>query len=101
METDGRLRAGVHTNTDSGDVFSNSSARLVAGGNYSIALTWIYPGQIKIYINGNLQGSAAAHNDSITGIGDLTIGDLRAGRGLYCIWRLRQYTYLQSHPKRQ
>ncbi len=83
LETDGRLRAGVHTNSDSGDVFSNSNARLVAGGNYSITITWIYPGQTKIYINGNLQGSAAAHNDPLTSIGELVIGDLRVGRGLY------------------
>ncbi len=102
LQSGGCLRAGVHTNTDTGDVFSNSRAPLVVGGNYSIALTWMYPGQLKIYINGILQGSGTAHNDTIASIGNLVFGNLRISSALYAAGifdNIRIYNITLSEPE--
>ncbi len=83
MLSDGRLSVGVHTSTDGGDVVTNSSVKLATGSTYNIVLTWAYPGQTKLYINGTLQAYGTAHNDTISSLGSLVVGDLRIGRGLY------------------
>ena len=77
VDKDDKLCSAVYSNNYP---VVRSIQTLKKGRWYHFAITWQYPGEEKMYVNGVLENSALSKKDAIDTTGDVTIAELRPGR---------------------